>query len=178
MKLLKQIMMFLFLLSISGCAFPPALNWNNPQEIASKISVEKDDFRKVITYQGPEYGEYYDIILIRAWKDLETMLVKYQIYVRATTFDDWMNFNSCYASDGQKLDMKNISSNVTYCTQNGCWCAEDMGLDVDKSYLEKHINNGLKIKIYGQKGQREFYLPGIYISAFLNHIEKNSASSN
>ena len=55
---------------LSACVAPvPRLNLNDPQAIAGAISVQRDDFKKVTNYKGPNAADNFgDSVFIRAWK--------------------------------------------------------------------------------------------------------------
>ena len=138
-KLLASFAIVLVLLT--SCATTPPMNWNDPQEIASKINVEYDNFKKVTKFTGPYVVlEWSSYILIRAQKHDNDNELTYQIYVKHRYSGDWRYYDSAYDSDGNSIDVTLISRKVDSCYDWGCFLEEHIGLNIDKDYLEKHIS--------------------------------------
>lgn len=165
----------IILVLLTSCATTPPMNWNDPQEISSKINVQYDNFKKVTEFTGPivrlEYSGYF---FIRAWKYDNDNEITYQIYVKDRYADDWRYYDSAYDSDGNIIDVTLIAQKVDSCYDWGCMLEEHIGLNVDKSYLEKHIESGLRFKVSGKAGENIFYLTGSYIKAFLEVVKTNN----
>ncbi|MBW2740642.1 MAG: hypothetical protein JRE64_17775 [Deltaproteobacteria bacterium] len=166
--IISAIFIIIFMI-LTSCVTKPTINWNNPQEIISRINVEYDGFEKVTKFTGPYFKLDYDsYVFIRAWKfDINNKL-SYQIYVKDRYYGDWKYYNTSYDSNGNRMDFTLIHRDVDSCGGSGCHLIEHIGLNVDENYLKKHIKSGIYFKISGKAGEQIFYLPGSYINAFLN----------
>jgi len=155
---------------LSACVAPvPRLNLNDPQAIAGAISVQRDDFKKVTNYKGPNAADNFgDSVFIRAWKTDATGSINYQIYVMDYYGGDWRFYNSAYDSNGNSLDTTKISQDVGSCSTSGCSHFEHLGLNVTREYLEKNQDSGIRFKVSGKAGEEVFSIPSAYIKAFLS----------
>lgn len=169
---LAALVFFLFLLFITGCVTTP-IDWNNQQQFARAegTKVEHDNLKNITMFSGPYYKVSYDnFIYLRAWKNDISSETTYQIYVRAGYYGDWRNYNSAYDSNGNQMDFQYISKDVDVCsgTSSQCNHVEHVGINVTRSYLEKHIKSGLSFKVSGTTpGEQIYMLPGGYIDSFL-----------
>lgn len=156
---------------LSACAAPgPRINLNDSQAVAGAISVQRDDFKKVTNYKGPDAAVgMFDSLFIRAWKTDATGNVDYQIYVIDYYDGEWRFYNSAYDSNGNRLDTTQISQDVGSCSAyRGCSHFEHLGLNVTREYLEKNQENGIRFKVSGKAGEEVFFIPSAYIKAVLS----------
>lgn len=169
-------------LMLSACvAPPPRLNTSDPQAVSSAISVQRDDFKKVTNYKGPNTSsDIFDQVFIRAWKSDATGTTDYQIYVADYYSGDWRFYNSAFDSNGNNLDVTVISRDVDSCSRYGCSHTEHIGLNITRGYLEKNQEVGIRFKLSGKAGEEIFYIPAGYIKAFLaaTKIEKQAAMAS
>lgn len=171
------VLLVLMLLS-SGCAY--AINWNDPQAIASRVRIEPDEFTKVTSFIGPNCAADTfagDMVAIRAWKSREGTL-EYQVYVKdAYTYEiirggsGWRHYTEAYDSDGNRLTTRIISRTLDWCGRNVCAYIESLGIDVTKAYLEERSARGMIFKISGTAGEEVFSIPPAYVQAFLSVVK-------
>jgi hypothetical protein len=146
----------------------------SPISVVKLIKIDRDDFKKVTTFIGPDYSvDSNEQSLIRAVKSERngSVIVVYQIYFSHTKFDDWMHFNSAYDSEGNSLKFQLISKEILECRKSGCTTKEIVGLNVTKEYLIKNFENGLKIQISGKKGEAIIKFPSKYLKAIVGVAE-------
>ncbi|WP_162860593.1 hypothetical protein [Pseudothauera hydrothermalis] len=157
-------------IALSACIAPaPRVNLNDSQAVAGAISVQRDDFKKVTKYEGPNAADnVFDKLFIRAWKIDGTEDVGYQIYVMDYYNGDWRFYNSAYDSNGNSLKTTLISRDVGSCNRYGCSHYEHVGLNVSREYLAKNQDSSIRFKISGKAGEEVFFIPGAYIKAFLS----------
>jgi hypothetical protein len=158
-----------FVLSACAAILAPDTNPNDPQAVARAISVNRDEFKKVTNYTGPDASNFPDSVLIRAWKP-DNGRLSYQIYVRDEYEGDWRYYNSAHDSNGTRLDTTVIDREVLTCSR-GCTLWEHLGLNVSREYLEKNQRQGIRFKISGKGGEEVFYIPPAYIGAFLSAVK-------
>lgn len=157
------------LFGLMACVAPPRIDVADPQAVSAAISVQRDDFKKITNYKGPNASsDILDLVFLRAWKTDATGSVTYQIYVMDHYYTDWRFYSSAYDSNGNSLDTTLISRNVGSCSQYGCSHDEHLGLNVSQAYLENNQDNGIRFKVSGKAGEEIFFIPGGYIKAFLS----------
>ena len=162
--------------TLVACAAPapapapaPALNLSDPQAIAREISIQHDDFKKITSYTGPEADiNWITELFIRAWKDDKTGIFAYQIYVKDYYEGDWRIYDSAYDSEGNSLDVTQISRQVESCRYSRCSHYEHLGINITREYLEKNQESGIRFKVIGRAGEEIFTIPSAYIKAFLS----------
>ncbi len=155
--------------ALSACVTTPRLDTSDPQAVSSAISVQRDDFKKITNYKGPNASpNIFDRLFLRAWKTDETGSINYQIYVMDYYDGDWRFYNSAYDSNGNRLDTTIISRDVGSCSRYGCSHYEHLGLNVSREYLEKNQESGIRFKLSGKAGEEVFFIAGGYIKAFLS----------
>jgi hypothetical protein len=152
MKIGKIIATAVTALALSACVAPvsrinvnhpqtvstpvPRINVNDPQAVSSAVSVQRDDFRKITNYKGPNASSNtLDQVFIRAWKTDATGSIAYQIYVMDYYDGDWRFYDSAHDSNGNSLNTTLISRDVDSCGRFGCSHREHLGLNVTREYL-------------------------------------------
>lgn len=168
---MKKINILFVLFTLSACGILPKVDWNKPIETSSRVKIERDEFKKVITFTGPDIAGFFDAVYIRAWKFINTSNFEYQIYVMDQYDGDWRFYNSAYDSSGNRLDTLLISREVGSCSTYSCSHYEHIGINVSKEYLDNHLSNGIKFKVSGNAGEQVFYIPGAYIEGFLSKVK-------
>lgn len=166
------------LLLITGCA-TRGIDPNDKAAVASKVTVERDDFKKLTQYKGPKIeltdinmflvGTWYTQINLRAWK-IDSGSSTYQIYVEAN-HQSWMFFDTAYNSNGDQLNTTVIAREVGSCNTDSCWHREILGLNITREYLEKNTTNGISFQISGQNGKASYTIPPAYVQAFLSAVK-------
>lgn len=166
-------------LTLSACiATAPKLDIFDPLQVSSAINVQRDDFKKVTNFRGPNVAQNRDDnVFLRAWRPDSTGKVDFQIYVSDYYGGGWRFYNTAYDDGGNRLDTTTISRNVIYCSYGSCTYREDLGLNVSRAYLEKKQDSGLTFQVSGQAGNQVFFIPGGYIKAFLSEANDWRTSS-
>ncbi|RFC39125.1 MAG: hypothetical protein DID90_2727552383 [Candidatus Nitrotoga sp. LAW] len=176
---MKALITTIFTIGVSilaGCAEPeprvaprPKVNWNDVQSIASAISVQHDDLKKMTNLKGPNSSKgILDTVLLRAWKLDEDGRLSYQIYVIDYYHGDWHFYDTATDSKGNNLVIKLNSRDVSSCDYFTCAHQEHIGINVSREYLEKNQDNGIVFKLSGKGGEETFNIPSTYIKAFLS----------
>ena len=162
------------LLMMPACG-PRIINWNDPQETASRIEVNYDQFKKITTITGPNCAPdpHDDELMLRAWK-LESGRIEFQVYISDKyTYEivrgglGWRFYTQAHDNNGEQHPVVQISRTVNWCGRNTCSYLEVVGVTVTRDYLAAHSTNGIMLKISGKGGEQIISIPGPYIAAFL-----------
>lgn len=154
----------------SGCAsrshaptgVVPAEQW------AAQIVRSRDDYKKMITVEGPVILKNDQRILLRVQHlDGSVGADLLHAYIIAKYGSEWRMYNSAYTIDGRQWPLEIIDRKVDYCGRYGCTFSEHLVIPFTRVYLQSHIDDGVDIKITGLRGEEVLYLPGNYILAFL-----------
>lgn len=148
-----------------------------PAWVAERTTVEYDEFTKRYSVESPRVkgtmgsgydGEYYRVFL-RGWRLMQDEPSEvFQIYVATSHIGDWHHYRSAWDEDGKQLSTTRIASDVG--CRSGCWYAEDVGVSVDRAYLEAHRSSGIRFKVKGTGGSVVVRVPPGYISGFLQRF--------
>ncbi len=163
----------IFLLSAcSATAQKTSLNLDDPMAIYKAMSVKHDNFKKIINYEGPNIANNpRDLLFIRAWNYQKTNNLKFQIYVADSYEGNWRFYNSADDSDGNSLEIVQISRDVGSCRRIGyshfCLHTESVGVNISRDYLKNTQDTGINFKLSGKAGERTLFLPGSYVKAML-----------
>ena len=161
-------------LLFSGCSTKRLpIDWSNTAEVIPKISTQRDDFKKLTTYEGPNISGSLDYLFLRAWKR-DSGSITYQIYVKDSYYArEWKFLTAAHDSNGVSLETVLIARNVKSCGKphgsfgdTYCSYEEDMGISIDRAYLVAAVE-GMKFKVSGRSGEKIFTVPAGYIQAFL-----------
>ena len=82
----------------------------------------------------------------------------------------WSFFDSSTDSTGKNLDVIGISRDII--SGNEVW--EKVAIVLDRTYLESKKENGLNIRIDGQRGKMIVKVPSLYIIQFLEKYDQYS----
>lgn len=171
MKIRKLSFSISLVLALTACAaIEPSINTSDSQAVTKAISVKRDDFKKIINFEGPNASGISDIfLLIRAWKADATGKTTYQIYVMDRYHSKgWRFYSAADDSNGNSLDTTVISRKVAGCWSDGCTYLEHIALNIEQEYLEKNQETGIRFKLSGKTGDKVFSIPSGYIKAFLS----------
>lgn len=173
-KIAFCILIGLLVNAVYGCA--PRINWSDTTDIASHITRTRDEYKKNIKYDGPDYtvsegpfGSDMTTTHLRAFKFDNNLGVTYQIYVERHYEGNWIFYKDAYDIDGLELDVIAINRQVISCPSN-CVLKEDILIKVSPWYLQSHEDTGIKFKIIGKRGGKEIFVPGAYIKVFLSVV--------
>ena len=172
---MKPMLCMICTVFIFGCAGLPPIENQSANEIASRSTVTRDDFKKVSCVDGEKYGvdvfnksaftgsDYYD-----AWLHAERQDGKetsFALIVKTTRGYSlgWAFWEDAYDKDGAKLNVEKIASEVG----DGGFTYELIGVRVERSYLESHKSSGIVIRIDGKRAQRIINIAPNYIDGFL-----------
>ncbi len=189
MKITSVLAYFCVASVLSGCATPantysptprtyapsrPQLNIYNASEVAAAVDIERDDFKKMTKFTGPEIqdGSATRKFLIRAWKYESPPVLRYQIYMTNIYLGKTWNFYSlAYDRDGKIFELTSIKREPSCRTGlSDCLFTEIVGVSVDRAYLEKYMSSGMEFKISGRGGDAVFSMPGPYVEGILKAI--------
>jgi hypothetical protein len=175
-------LVFLAVLAGSACTTLDQYHASrDPGWVAERTSVEKDDFKKLVTVVSPTVrgvmdGGQYDVFL-RGWKDLKsrtrTTSDGFQIYVATVHGGRWHRYSSAWDSGGSQLETRSLGNDVD-CSRYGCSYSEDIGIDVTRAYLEAHRGSGLSLKVSGSGGEAVVRVPAGYVAGFLARFDDKS----
>ena len=178
MKFLSSFFIVTLMLLLSSCLMLVPIDWSDPHETQSRVKTRIDEFQKIAHYHGPNLLQSYnDWLFIRAWRELDSSKVTYQIYISDNHYGDWRFYDTAYDSDGKRLNLTSIDSDVS-CYSSSCEFREDFGINVDREYLEKHLATGIRFQVSGKSGREVFSVLGSYINGFLSAIDQALAKEN
>lgn len=187
MKIKMVVSCLLVFLALSGClattSIEPMIDLNNPEEISNKISVERDDFKKVTIFTGPDFDtekeNHRNQSFVRAWVFDNEQPVQYQIYVVSVYFVNkgaggFRNYNNTYDSNGNKLETMPISKQLgpLQCLPSyvACQYSEHFGVNISEKYMKDNQENGIHFKTSGTSGEIIQFVPPAYIKAMLSAV--------
>ena len=153
-----------------GCV--PGTNWKDSTSIKQEIKVTHDDLKKQTKYVGPEYrlDNLGHILLLRSWKDDDSQEVIFQFYASMRYGGSiWRMYERTFDIDDNQLETISISKKFN-CEKSVCTYYENVGIKVDRKYLEDHTESGVKFKIESNAGADIIEIPGPYITAFLIRV--------
>jgi hypothetical protein len=151
---------------------PPRVDVNNSAQMASRVQIKRDDFKKVTNYTGPEIrSEGGGTVNLRAWKTDALGVINFQVYGVDFYSGEWKFHNSAYDSNGTRMDFVSIARDVGSCGRYSCSHYEHFGLNVTRDYLEKASKTGMHFKVSGRAGEAIFFIPGGYIDGFLTAVK-------
>ncbi|MCX7144149.1 MAG: hypothetical protein NT123_24555 [Proteobacteria bacterium] len=140
-------------------------------EIAQKVTIVHDEFKKHTAYMGPNSpNSNQALILIRAWKFDDGAETRYQVFLRHHYYGDWRFYSSAYDDNGDSLDLTKIAHETVSCSNRYCRLSETIGINIPRQYLENKKESGMRFKISGKAGEEIFTVPPIYIKAILSAI--------
>jgi hypothetical protein len=147
----------------------------DPQAVNEDVEVISDDFKRIMFYKGPvvsniiddesgnpEVEELYLRSQLEHSRNMRFFLVVHDYYE-----GDWRGFDQAYDSDGNKFHALSVRHKVK--CKLICGYEEVLEVELDKTYLNKHLKEGLYFRLYGPAGtsSSSFHLPGPYIQGFL-----------
>jgi hypothetical protein len=147
-------------------ANPPAVQ---PKKLRSKIEKKYDEFKKVTDYYTPSIEKGYGEVYLHAMKSDEGP-VTYRIYVDDVYTDNWKFLVSGWDSDGNSLDVREISRGLLSCTRILCFHEEKVSIMLTKEYLEKYRSKGLRFKLTGKGGEDVFTIPAAHVDSLLEVV--------
>lgn len=169
----KLLLMIVASLALLGCAMK-TYNPNNQAQVAGKVAKNYDTFMKTTWYVGPNLGDGFDLLGLRAFVTENPTETTYQIYVSDYYDDKWRFYAYAYDSDGNEMDFVKIDRQVTACSSLSCSHKEDFALVVNRKYLQARATTGLRFKAAGKGGEAIFFIPPAYISGFLQAVPDTS----
>lgn len=163
-------------LLLASCA--SYVNPNNANEVATGITVSRDEYKKITVYRAPVFksvrnqglSQHIGYVHLQAAKQDSTGLVIYGIHVRDTHFQKtWCHLNTAYDINGNRLEVQRMGSDVN-CMSATCLFMEDVLVLVSRDYLEQHQNTGIKFQVSGSNGGENYTVSPAYIKAFLAKV--------
>lgn len=149
------------------------------QNAINEIKYSQDDFTKIKTLES-NYDARSDIkYFLRAVNASESepyrlasqknkLLPKwnFQIYVYTSTLG-WAFIDKAFDSDGRSLGFTQIDRIV----RDRGMVQEHAVLSIDKQYLERKVDTGIKVKIIGQRRDFQIEIEPFTIKAFLGKFK-------
>lgn len=152
-----------------GCSFKPAISTTTDVYLNTKIendAYKKDTWIKSPRYSGNHGGNGYYRCFWRAYA-VNNNIQFYQLYV-FDDYPDWRFYNHAYDLKGNQLDFSQISQDVS----SDAWCGESFGISFTESEIHALKGNPFQFKAFGQKGDRTFFVPAIYLEGFLQKVDE------
>lgn len=175
MRKITSIVLAIITIAVSACSIVPRVNLNDQVSVSQNISVSRDDFEKITSYDGPNAATTdagYDFVRLRAIKMDGYKGYLYQIYVNDYYRGEWRFYDSATDSNGNSLETILFDRKTRVCSSDTCSHTEQLGIMVSKEYLESNQNSGVKFRISGKRGSEVFYIPPGYIKGFLSYLNK------
>ncbi len=144
------------------------------QEAEQQCVVKVDDFKgrsDLICgdicdskYQRNIYGDcLYDYTFFRVLDIHGDKIIQlYGIYRSSS----WAFLNSAVDSDGNRLDFVEIDRIV------GSGITEHFAVNLSRKYIEEHLESGMKIQVYGKRGDHVYNVAPRFVQAFYNALQK------
>ena len=149
---------------LAGCA---SIDSRNPQEVASNVTVSRDDFKKVALYQGPRARSGENWFKFRAAQLYSGQGLTRQLVIE-TMNRGWSFYDTAYDSAGNRLEVKVLDRLVGFCSGGGgCTNIEVVAVNLPAGYLQAHLGSGVHIQISGRKGSTTVKVEPGYIRGFL-----------
>jgi len=139
------------------------------------VEVERDDFKGTMFYNGPtvsnkfEHGidapEIEEISLSARMEKDQPM--RFFLNVIDYYEGDWRGYDQAFDAEGNKFHALAVRHKVN--CHFFCGFDEVLQIELDPSYLKKHIQSGVAMRLYGpaHSASAPFNLPGAYIQGFL-----------
>ena len=177
---LKIVFVISLLLGLISCT-PPRKPLNTAQDVFRSCTTNADPYKKTEWLSSPaahgiqnkkigyiEVGYRANFRSLCRFGDVEPIL--YQIYI---VYNDagWAFLESAVDSDGEKMDLVQISRDVL----RGSFITEHVALTVSREYLEARKIRGISARIYGSRRNIDIVLPSIYIDGFLKYVDARNS---
>ena len=171
----KHFSILLFsLLAVFGCApATPELFLSDSTVAEQAIKCEKDEYKKTeycfsprVSKWGMPYDNHksdvdYYFGIARHNKKAEPYIIG------KFTGSEWYFLSQAVDIDGKKLNFEEMDHEVTGGIR------ETFSISLTKDYLKKHIKKGIKIKLYGKRGDAILDIPPAYVEGFYNYLLHN-----
>ena len=175
----------------------PKVDFSNIKSISTAIEVTVDQYKDIKTVYGPFFitqsrtGDFFSIPLVLRitsffqnpviLTDSKKVRLVSEIYNNGLNTSyielkdiyqgEWRMYSSAIDKDGNQIDFQKVDSkNTGKCIYKTCNKLEEARIFVDIEYLENAKETGIDIKVYGQRGETEIFLPSEYIKSFLNYL--------
>lgn len=182
---MKKFLLILTTCGLSACASAPYLQ--DPIAAEQSIKCKTDNYSQITTcdmpsvltdingqdntalsWQGPIAYVYFREVSGQ-FKNTKVHTISLNGHVDS---NDWLFINEARDSAGNKLKIEKIDSDVK--CHGGCTTKEYFTIDINKSYLYRHAQTGIQIKIYGKRGHAIINLPAPYIQGFIQYLNNNN----
>lgn len=170
---------------------------NNEEVVAKLVSIDNDNFKKMVTYTGPILSmdgakdrkdwkgksEIGLVALLLNKHELTNQNI-YNIIVDMSYLGAWRNYETAYDSEGNILSVQLDRRLVDSSSKLYSLRTETVLLSVTRQYLEAHQDTGVRFQVRN-RGERpvkdiygnyvnlyfEGFLPGGYIKGFLSAVK-------
>ena len=161
------------LFTIIGCTSTPELFLSDPNVAEHSVNCEKDEYKKTeycyspkvyrwnAAYNNHVSDVHYYFGIARHNKKAEPYIIG------EFTGSEWYFLNQAIDIDGKKLTFKEMDHEVPGGIK------ETFSISLTKDYLKKHREKGIKIKLYGKRGNAIMDIPPAYVEGFYNYLLHN-----
>ena len=162
---------FLMLLSlsilISGCA----TTVSSPQQVTDATKIKFDPYANSYSVSGMQLdtGSFPNItkIRMRGGFDKSGGNEFIQLYVFHWSQTGWKFFNQASDISGTSLNVRPLSRDVN----SNATVEEHIAIDLPRDFLESRKNQGLNIRLLGNRGKLIIEIPSAYIIGFLEKYD-------
>jgi len=161
-------------LLLAGCAVTPPIAAQKPEDVAARCTVTRDDFKKVIYVDAEQVnspinwsGGVNDYIFWLEASRNDGYATIYKIVFKTTRGDayGWAFWQEAFDSNGKSLPVAQIGREVG----DGGITYELIAIGLPDDYIKQH-EDGITIRVDGQRAQQIISLPDNYIAGFLSKV--------
>ena len=150
---------------VAGCVVQGKRIPETAEGIASSVKRTEDPYTQTITVMAEPFVLNHTRYLLRSIKSTKTNDEAMQIYISCWK-TDWVFLERAADSRGNALKVSVIDREVL---RDGT-VTEIVGVEVSREYLENHARTGIDLRIDGKRGKLPLFLPGWYVSGFLQAV--------
>ncbi len=166
MKLRSKIIYIIITFFLTGCAtltpFP-----KTSDEVYLGSSVSDDPYTKTIYFTSPEVcSGGVDVIKLASAKTCDIQIPYYSLMAMDYS-DKWMFYESARDINGNVLDLKVLDREVL----SANLIRECIVIHLNREYLDQAINHGMDIRLEGERGNSQIFLPAFFIEGFLRKVD-------
>lgn len=156
-------------LALVGCASPQ----KTPQTWGEQITYKRDPYTRISTVEGGSIKNDMASVHLRAARP-EDDVKEPTIAVYASMFysdNHWHYYDTARTTDGKAWPVKIVRRDVMRCSgRYRCMYGELVLVEMPRSYLNTVTGTGMKMRISGVGGAKEFVFPPDYVSTFMARV--------
>jgi hypothetical protein len=147
-------------------------DWPSSEDYA----VSRDNFKKQLSVRGPDTvnnDREPSKVCLRSISGADFSFR--QIYFTMRSSSDWIFYDQVVTDSGRQLECHKINQQLE--DRSMPWCREEVAADVPDDLFSQAQTSGLQVRIYGQRGSKDFEIPASYWQAFAakEKVERTSA---